>query len=254
MRSVFHYLARLAYPHGSVRTVLRGPLRSMRYVVRPGMAATLALGMDNLNLPFLSKKVRKGQVVWDVGANCGQMALFFSRAVGTKGQVLAFEPVRENFHDMQKNLGLNDITNVRCFEVALSRTAGTRRMLFDPARHTMGVFEDASVKMNGWTDGMEVRCDSIDRLIEGGEPAPDVLKIDVEGAAADVVAGGISLIETKRPAIYLELHALARGAPELLLLDDLQTRFGYRITDIDGTLHDEPGEQWGAAVWCEPAP
>ncbi len=253
MSSLLHRLIRLAYPYGSTRTVLRGPIKGMRYKVQPGMAATLAFGIDNMNLPFLADKIRKGQVVYDVGANCGQMALFFSRAVGSGGTVLAFEPVKENFLQMQQNLMLNQITNVRCFELALSRSREARRLLFDPARHTMGVFAEASVKMCGWKEGIQVRCDSLDQLIADGETAPDVLKIDVEGAAADVIAGGEHLIEHRRPAIYLELHALTRDAPELQLLGQLRSRWGYCVTDINGTLENESGIDWGAAVWCESA-
>ena len=88
--SFVHRLVRQFYPHGSVRTVLRGPLRGLRFVAMPGMAATYALGLDHLNLPFLSTQVRAGYVIYDVGGNCGQIAPDFPRVTGADGRVYSF--------------------------------------------------------------------------------------------------------------------------------------------------------------------
>ena len=251
MRGILHQVIRRLYPYNSVRTVFRGPLRGCRFIVQPGIAATMAWGLDNMNLGFLASKIRSGQTVYDVGANRGQMALFFARYVGANGRVLAFEPVPENHSLIMRNAELNGFANIDCFEIALSSAPGPRNLLFDPARHTMGVFPEAAVKLGDWQRGIDVRCATLDRLISQGQPMPDVVKIDVEGAAADVIAGGDELLRRKRPGIYLELHALQRDAPEVRLLDVLRDRYGYRITEVSGSLNEDPGVNWGAAVWCE---
>ncbi len=250
-KSLAARFVRILYPYGSVRTVLRGPLKGFRFIVQPGLAATLAWGLDNLNLRFLASKIRPGHTVYDVGANCGQTSLFFSRAAGPLGRVLAFEPVPGNFALMQQNLGLNSITNVEPHELALDQQPGSRRLMFDPSRHTMGVFAESAVKLQGWRQFIEVRCESADHLVSEGKPVPDVMKIDVEGAAADVIAGAERLLERSRPSIYLELHALSQSDPEMRLLDELRSRWNYKITCIGGDLEKEPGIDWGAAVWCE---
>ncbi len=41
----------------------------------------------------LSREVKQGMVVWDIGANVGFYTLAFARAVGGKGCVIAFEPL-----------------------------------------------------------------------------------------------------------------------------------------------------------------
>lgn len=250
--SMVQSLARCLYPYGSVRTVLRGPMKGTRFVVQPGLAATLALGLDNLNLTFLCGKIRPGQVIYDVGANQGQTSLFFASQVGSTGRVHAFEPVGKNVEVLKQNISLNPMTNISAHELALAREPGIRRFLFDPSRHTMGAFAEASVKLENWDRGFDVKCESIDSLLAQGFPSPDVLKIDVEGAGADVVAGAEDLLGRKPPGIYLELHALDRNSPELRVLNTLQNKWGYSITDINGTLASEPGLHWGAAVWCEP--
>jgi FkbM family methyltransferase len=251
--SLAHRFIRRFYPYGSIRRVWRGPLKGTRYVVQPGLAATLALGLDNLNLKFLSTKIQPGQVVFDVGANQGQTSMFFARKVGPAGSVHAFEPVERNVEMLKKNISLNPMSNITPHQLALADKPGVRRFLFDPSRHTMGVFSDASVKLEDWESGFNVRCESIDSLLAQGLPRPDVLKIDVEGAGADVLHGAEKLLSQNPPAIYLELHALDRNAPEIGAVRELSEKWRYTITDVSGTLEDKPGLDWGAAVWCEPS-
>lgn len=49
------------------------------------MGATYAWGWEVMNQRFLSQRVRPGAVIYDVGANRGQMALYFSRLAAGAG-------------------------------------------------------------------------------------------------------------------------------------------------------------------------
>jgi len=245
-------LVRTVYPHGAVRSVLRGPLRGMRFVVVPGMGATYALGTDSMNWRFLTGRIHEGSVVYDVGANCGQMAMFFSRKVGLKGQVLSFEPVPQNVANLRRNLTLNRCANVEVIEAAVAADSQPRRFCFDAAHHTMGTLEGAMVKLDDWEETFEVACVTLDDVLTKGARPPDVIKIDVEGAGLGVVEGACALIETHRPAIYFELHAADEVAPELEAVKMLRDRWGYRIQDLDGTMDAKLSPMWGGAVWCEP--
>ena len=220
-------------------------------MVRPGIAATVAWGLDGMQMPFLVSKVHAGQVVWDVGANCGLLSMLFARLIGDKGHVHAFEPISDNVELARRNLALNGVTNVTLHELALAREPGDRALLFDPARHTMGVLANVSVKMNDWSETVPVRCETIDRLIEAGVPEPDVIKIDVEGAGAEVLVGADKLLRRRKPAIYLELHASSRESPEWRVVEDLKQRWNYCVEDVCGTLNDGPGGEWSGAVWCQ---
>jgi FkbM family methyltransferase len=212
----------------------------------------MAWGMDNMHLPFLETKIRPGQIIYDVGANCGQMSLFLSRQVRASGRVFAFEPVEENARVARQNMALNGMNNVEIHELALAEAGGAREFLYDPSRHTMGVLADACVKLPGETAARRVRCDTIDHLIAKGLAEPDLLKIDVEGAAAAVVAGAKDLLKRKKPSLFIELHATSRQSPEILLLKELRENHGYVIHDVGGTLMDEPHIDWSGLVWCEP--
>jgi len=215
---------------------------------------TYASGFDSWNWRFLAERVAKGSVVYDVGANCGQMALFFSHWVGTGGKVLSFEPVPQNVTTLRRNLDLNGCANVEVLAAAVAGDTEPRSFCFDESHHTMGTLEGALVKLDSrQTTTLEVPCVTLDGVLAGGARPPQVLKIDVEGSGLGVIEGAYHLIEQHRPAIYFELHAADANAPELQAVRLLQKRWGYRITDLDGTLQHEVGPMWGGAVWCEPA-
>jgi hypothetical protein len=54
---------------------------------------------------------------------------------------------------------------------------------------------------------MQVACHKADTLLVAGEvEAPDVIKIDVEGAEYDFVEGAAEVIQGRRPVIFLAIH------------------------------------------------
>lgn len=250
--SLIHRLAHLFYPRGAVRRVLRGPVRGLKFEVISGMGATYALGMDVMNLGFLTTKLRPGMVVYDVGGNCGQMALYFSAQVGSSGKVFTFEPVPENFSRLSGNIRINGLANVEAFETAVGSDQEPKSFCFDSSHHTMGTFASTMVKLAAWEQTITVACTTLDAWAVGGRPGPSVIKIDVEGAGMEVIKGAAGLIDKHRPGIYFEIHAADAAAPELQALAMLKDKWGYSITDLHGTLQGELGPMWGAAVWCEP--
>src|SRR5437764_10258809 len=93
-------LVRIIYPFGKVTRSLAGPVKGMRFTVRPGMGFTYAVGKDAWNWRWLRDQVNwEGITVYDIGANRGQMTLWFAKMVGEGGTVAAFEPVPELFED-----------------------------------------------------------------------------------------------------------------------------------------------------------
>lgn len=253
MHELIRSLVRLAYPYGSIRRVRLGALRGMQFVVVPGMGGTYALGQDHWNFPLFGKRLHQGATVYDIGANCGQMALFFSRIVGSEGRVICFEPVPQNFAVLNRNIELNVITNVQTHCLALGADDRPKQFCYDEAHHTMGTFVDQMAKMDSLGGTIEVPCDTLDQFIARGNPVPDLLKIDVEGAGAEVLAGATHLLRTRRPAIYMEIHASNTSSSEWDALGRLRDEFGYGIQDINNTFDHTRGRDWDAVAWCEPS-
>lgn len=242
---------RFCYPHGAVRRVWRGPLAGSRFEVINGMGLTYAMGRDHWHFQFLQSQIHPGMVIYDVGANCGQMALFFARATGPSGRVLAFEPVPENAARLRRNLDLNHLTQAEAFEVAVAADHQPKRFHMNSGSHTMGTLATTASGQQCWDQAMEVRCLTLDSLLDR-YPAPHLLKIDVEGGGAGVLEGARRIVEEQAPLLYFELHAGGEDAPELLALRDLRDRLGYHFIGLDA-----PGDplrpSWGHALWGVPS-
>jgi len=70
---------------------------------------------------FLANIDLKGQTVFDVGAFTGLFTMFFARAVGKNGKVVAFEPNPSLCNKIKENSLLNNFGNVEVKQVAIGR-------------------------------------------------------------------------------------------------------------------------------------
>lgn len=141
-------------------------------------------------------------VVYDVGSNIGSHAVAFSKIV-PRGKVFAFEPNPKNYQLLCNNIAVNECTNLRAFNVAvLEQTGETTIEDFDEtASGNFGV-------IRAGTGGLSCAGVALDDL---DIPAPDFLKVDVEGFETGVLKGAQKKIDQKRPVIFYE----AQEAPTL---------------------------------------
>ncbi len=54
---------------------------------------------------------------------------------------------------------------------------------------------------------LTVRCETVDHLLGGQHLPPDVIKIDVEGAEKQVLAGAIKTLRRNRRILFIEVTA-----------------------------------------------
>jgi FkbM family methyltransferase len=228
--------------------------RGLRYVLYPGENAQAYLdNRGNYELgetQYCERVLRPGDVTVDVGANIGLYTLLFSRLVGPEGQVHAFEPAPENARRLRVNLLLNEAENVTFEEAAVYSRDGTVTLnLFDErlgAWHSLGRPELPDPFRPGNTlapaGTVEVTAVTLDDYASrNGIERIALLKVDVEGAEPDVLAGAAGLLERQAVgAILFEVSlpqaaSLGHGALEPFAQ---LARAGYvssRITP-DGTL------------------
>lgn len=252
LQSLLSHAARLAYPLHSVRRVLLGPLAGRRFIVQTSMGMTYALGGHSFHIDRLEGHLSEGDVVFDIGANCGQMALIFSKLVGTTGKVISFEPVPRNCEILRKNLAMNECSNVEVVEAAVSSTVTKMRFRYEEDHHTMGSLVEYSHTNIPYKNEFEVSCITLDDYCAKAGIIPKLVKIDVEGAGAEVLKGASTLLQQSRPHIFYELHASTTECPEYLALLGLRDQYGYKLQSLDGeTGPIRPA--FGRCYWCEPA-
>src|SRR5579862_896137 len=68
-------------------------------------------------IDFFKQVVQPGDTVLEIGANIGSHTVFFAKAVGREGTVQAFEPQRLIFQTLCANIALNNLENVKTYQV-----------------------------------------------------------------------------------------------------------------------------------------
>lgn len=205
---------------------LRLPARA----VGPGHAHAQLILRGELEIPVqeaLRRSIPAGGTVYDVGANVGFFTLLAARFAGDGGHVLAFEPVpaiAELVREGAQRSGLAERVDVRAEAVALK--AGVEELY---------VVADASWSHlvsrgnpGGAVETISVPVTTLDDVVAGGAPPPDVVKLDVEGSEGDVLRGARDVLRTHRPIVVMELHDTHADALPVL------REAGYALEAIDG--------------------
>jgi FkbM family methyltransferase len=196
--------------------ILQGPARNLRWIAGAGQPNFWLGTYERKKVQEFYEWLKPSSVVYDVGANAGYYSLVAARR---SAEVYAFEPFPENAFFLREHFRRNDLTNCHATESAVGNMDGF--VSFTPGR------TNCEGKID--PDGLfRFRCVRLDTFCDD-HPAPDVLKIDVEGAELDVLKGGARMIPAKRPAIFLATHSdeLDRECRAFL------AAFGYRIRDLD---------------------
>lgn len=166
------------------------------------------------DLSILSRRmVSAGDVVWDIGANCGTFA--FSCDLAAAVVAVEADPF------LCELLERSDIRNggvIQLIRAAISDGRGTAEFSIAArgraSNHLSAV--GGSTQTGGERSKLTVETYSLDDLL-GVAPPPDFVKIDIEGAELFALQGAKSLLQNVRPLIYIEIGAEnERGCLDLL--------------------------------------
>jgi FkbM family methyltransferase len=152
----------------------------------------------------VTRHLRRGDWVIDVGANVGHYTCHMASCVGARGRVLAFEPIPVSFALLSANVQAAGLSNVTLFNIALSSHAGLSRMTVPSYEYSnLENFYRAHIADEGETP---VMCLPLDAIPVPG--AVRLVKVDAEGHDLDVLQGMESLLLRDRPVSIVE------GSPE----------------------------------------
>lgn len=134
---------------------------------------------------LLMRRLAKGDVFVDVGANIGYFSVLASRLVGETGRVVAIEASPRIHAMLADDLTLNQAANVRALNVAVSDHDGTAAIYAGPEENRGATSLRAE---RGGHYEARVRTAPLTDLLEPAELARvRFIKIDVEGAELPVL-------------------------------------------------------------------
>ena len=162
---------------------------------------------------------RRLRCIYDIGANLGLHTLYYSAVAD---QVVAFEPAPQTYRRLLENLALNDRSNVLTWNAALSDRSEMLDFLDNGISQTGTLVTNAAHARNF----QKIRVQAY-RLDDLDLPAPDLVKIDCEGAELQVLRGAIRTLRKHRPVVHLEVHPLL-GVAEAEVQEFLRSA-GYSV-------------------------
>jgi len=152
---------------------------------------------------FYLKYLREGMIVFDVGANIGEITLLFSRFVGENGKVFSFEACSTTYKKLESICYQSGHNNITLNNLAVSDTIGYVDFYVYPDENS-GWNSLAKRPLENYGINIKTfRCDkvqsiTIDRFCEENNLNHiDLLKIDVEGAEYQVLLGAKQMLRQK---------------------------------------------------------
>jgi FkbM family methyltransferase len=167
--------------------------------------------------------------VVDLGANVG---IFAARVAPFARRVVAYEPIRVNFEQLERNLaGRDHVARVRA---AVSGRAGTLRIYAPEDRALSGRFSAHAKTEHGATSSAceEVEAVSLDAIFDNHCIAHcDLLKIDVEGEEYDILHAAASETLGRIARIHGEFHDVRPEDPRTRIANfsDFLRSHGFRV-------------------------
>ncbi|HZI81786.1 MAG TPA: FkbM family methyltransferase [Vicinamibacterales bacterium] len=168
---------------------------------------------EPFTVQWLEDYVRKGDVLYDVGANVGTFSLI--AALGRKASVVAFEPGYANFARLCENILLNECTAaIVPVPLPLSDAPGLlpfkyRSLEPGQSRHALGEAPYVPRRGSSSTYVQPVCATTLDRAVADFQfQAPHHMKIDVDGSELRVLRGAAAVLRGEQlRSILIETDA-----------------------------------------------
>ena len=190
--------------------------------------------------PVLQRWVTPEAVVFDVGGHAGQFAKLFAK-MAPRGHVYSFEPGGYPRSILRLAIAANRLVNITIVPQGLGDQSGTLTLntpLKPGGVHRFGIAHLEWHAEAGAAQKEVVPVTTIDLFAaEQSIERLDFIKLDVEGWELRVLMGGAETIQSRRPAMFIELFdsLLARAGDTLAVAWATLRGWGYRPFAWDGS-------------------
>jgi FkbM family methyltransferase len=215
----------------SILSIMKGEFLSILQTIVAGCSYEMRFGQVRVKrkggLGFFTRVVRhstpeeefltsldlKGKTVYDIGGHIGLLTIVFAKAAGPTGQVIVFEPNKENCSKIQKHIRLNQVHNVKLLRLAIGATKKENQILivrrYSSGTGSMDKNIQAQIIGEGNSKQLRVNVDTLDGAIAThGLPKPDFIKIDIEGMEYQALLGMSKTINNYSPQFHIEIHGV----------------------------------------------
>lgn len=170
-------------------------------------------GLFDIEVTYLiSRYIKPGDTVLDVGAHFGYVSMLSSHLVGDAGRVYAFEPTPSTFAVLCENA--KSRANITALNFGAGKQGSSLNIadyglqycawntMADESRMPTAL---AGVKANR----VKVNVVKLDDYLEENGIVPSFIKIDTENFEADVIVGLANTLRKARPIVLMETGSAA---------------------------------------------
>jgi len=207
--------------------VKRGAAENIWLQIHPRVGADYWKGIAEIRVQrSLTKYLRPGMTVYDIGANFGFFTLIAARLVGDQGRVFAFDPEPECILRIQAGARRNGMDNVCVVRAAVWSVTGS--VVFHRADREASPDRGLGHVGDDSNGTFRVQSIALDDFMVGNPP-PDLIKCDAEGAEVHVFRGAETVLRRYRPTIICEVHSAScdEGFRQVV------GNHGYRVEVLD---------------------
>lgn len=183
---------------------------------------------------YIDYKGEEPSVIFDIGGNIGLAAVYFAKLF-PNSRIYTFEPVRENFELLKRNI--KSFKNIKAFNFGLGREEGEFPIYSNVDHKNKGGFSLHQISEHEEEVYCSVKISSVEKFIKENDIKKiDLIKIDTEGAEYEILTSIPEEIMRNVKWITGELH----GNRDEELLEYLSQWFsaGYKNKNQTGPNHN----------------
>jgi FkbM family methyltransferase len=182
---------------------------------------------------------KQGDIVVDIGAHMGRYTIISSKRVGTKGKVVAIEAHPGNFEMLNRNIKLNQLTNVIPLNYAVYSKETKIKLYLPEEESGYTIYNTIMFNRAGTEDKfVDVNAQTVDYLLQLNqirEEEVNWIKIDVEGAEFEVLKGATNILsKSKNIALLIEIHGSDNYIPILNFLSLYNFKIEFEKSNKNG--------------------
>jgi FkbM family methyltransferase len=152
---------------------------------------------------FLKTLINSDSNVVNIGANVGLYTVLCG-ILANRGSVYSFEPDKENFLKLEKNVFLNNLNNINLYNWALG--SDNKKMFL--YRDSLNPDLDSHYSLiNRNTNSKniigEIECFTMDSIFKSWKKNIDILIMDVEGFESEVLLGAREFLKNNSNCIFM---------------------------------------------------
>lgn len=172
---------------------------------------------------LIKREIKKGDVALDLGAHIGYYTLIFAKLVGEKGRVFAFEPAPDNFALLEKNVKVNNYSNVILERKGVLNKSGKAKLWLRSDSNKSGHrIHPINMKIHH-PKPIEIDVVSLDDYFKDYNGKIDFIKLDIEGSEEEALRGMGNILKKNK-----KIKILAENGKYLKLLK----KYNFKFYDI----------------------